>query len=127
MTEASAYHWGVATNAGYVALQGKVHFTELMTRKLVGDVKLVGPTINCEGTAEHTKKQMRRNPHVQSYAMATDTVGMRLLVEDGRVFKCYEAFQDTIYYSEVGSSAVILDANYTIDSLMVCSGVYTHA
>lgn len=97
-----------------------MHFTELMTSKLVGDVKLVGPTINCEGTAEFATGEVRQNPHVQSFAMATDDIGMRLLVDNRKVFQCYQAFQNTIFYSELGASAVILDANYTLDSFMVC-------
>ena len=98
-----------------------MHFTELMTNKLVGDVKLVGPTINCEGTAEFTTGERRQNPHVQSFAVATDAEGMQLLIEAGHVFKCYEHFEDTIYYSELGSSAVILNAGYNLDSFMVCA------
>eukprot|EP00892_Ulva_mutabilis_P000758 jgi/Ulvmu1/10683/UM067_0008.1 len=99
-------------------LKGKVHFTELMTSKLVGDVKLVGPTINCESSAEFSTGELRQNPHVQSFAVATDRIGMDLLVANGNVFKCHEAFQDTIFYSELGSSAVILDAGYTLNSFM---------
>eukprot|EP00892_Ulva_mutabilis_P002781 jgi/Ulvmu1/12503/UM009_0158.1 len=99
-------------------MKGKMHFTELMTSKLVGDVKLVGPTINCESTFEFTTGERRQNPHVQSFAVATDGIGMELLVGNGNVFKCHETFQDTIFYSELGSSAVILDAGYTLDSFM---------
>lgn len=46
-------------------------------------------------------------------------VGLKILEEDGRVLECYEAMSDTIYYSEVGSSAAILAQNFTIDSLMM--------
>ena len=105
-------------------LQGEVHFTLLMTSKLVGDVKLVGPTINCEGTAEFATGERRQNPHVQSFAVATDAEGMQLLIDSGHVFKCYDHFEDTIYYSELGSSAVILNAGYNLDSFMVCAFVH---
>ena len=90
-----------------------------MTSKLVGDVKMVGPTINCEGTATLESGERRNNPHVQSFAVATDAVGMELLVQDGKVFGCYDAFQETIYHSELGASAVILEAGYNLDSFMV--------
>lgn len=100
-------------------LQGRFHFTEALTAKLVGDVKLVGPTINCEGAAKLTSGEHRQNPHVQSYAVATDLDGMKLWLRDGNVFSCYAAFQDTVYYSELGASAIILDAGYNIDCLMV--------
>lgn len=46
-------------------------------------------------------------------------VGLKILEKDGRVLDCYEAMSDTIYYSEVGSSAAILAQNFTIDSLMM--------
>jgi hypothetical protein len=62
----------------------------------------------------------RKNPHVQSYLVATDKVGIQLLLDDNRVFKCYENMFDTIFFSELGSTAAILDAGYNIDSLMVC-------
>lgn len=64
--------------------------------------------------------ERRENPHVQSYAVATDAAGMALLLADGKVFKCYEKFQDTIYHSELGASAVMLSAGYNLDCLMVC-------
>lgn len=97
-----------------------------MTSKLVGDVKMVGPTINCEGTASLDNGEQRSNPHVQSFAIATDAVGMKLLVDDGKVFACYDAFQETIYHSELGASAVILEAGYNLDSFMVCVSSLQH-
>lgn len=35
---------------------------------------------------------------------------MNLLVEDEKVFSCHADFHDTIYFSELGASAVILEA-----------------
>jgi translation initiation factor eIF-2B subunit epsilon len=54
-------------------------------------VKLVGPTISCEGTPldGDVKGVWRRNPHVQSYVVAMDSVGLKLLIDDGRVFQCH--------------------------------------
>ena len=100
-----------------VLLQGKVHFTQLMTSKLIDDVKLVGPTISCGGTIRDG--EVRQNPHVQSYAMATDSVGLEVLMNDGAVFACYEDFANTIWYSELGSAAVMLEAGYNLDSFQV--------
>lgn len=39
-------------------------------------VKLVGPTISCEGSPYkgNAKGEWRTNPHVQSYVLATDQV-----------------------------------------------------
>eukprot|EP00892_Ulva_mutabilis_P010141 jgi/Ulvmu1/749/UM010_0123.1 len=99
-------------------LQGRVHFTEAMTSKLVGEVKMVGPTISCEATGTGPGGRLRSNPHVQSYAVATDAFGMRLLLADGAVFGCYASFHDTIFHSELGASAAILDAGYNLDCFM---------
>ena len=81
----------------------------------------MGPTINCEGSPQggHPANAWRKNPHVQSYVVATDRIGMQILLDDQNVFKCYSNMWDTIYHSELGSSAAILDAGYNIDSLMV--------
>lgn len=99
-------------------LQGKVHFTKLMTSKLSDEVKLVGPTINCESVTLASGRT-RSNPHVQSFAVATDQVGMKILIDDGNVFGCYTDFTETMYYSEVGLSAVIMKAGYNVDSFML--------
>lgn len=45
--------------------------------------------------------------------------GLRILQEDGLVFKCYESLHDTVWNSELGSSVAIFKAGYTIDSLML--------
>ena len=57
-------------------LQGFVHWTSLLTSRLIGKVKLVGSTISCEGTFLNgdLTAARRQNPHVQSYVMATDQV-----------------------------------------------------
>ena len=46
-----------------------------MTAKLSDDVKLVGPSINCEESVTIEGDLSRSNPHVQSFAVATDQVG----------------------------------------------------
>lgn len=51
-------------------LHGAMHWTEALTRKITESVKLVGATINCGGGYFHPDPQ----PHVQSYAVAMDTV-----------------------------------------------------
>ena len=56
---------------------------------------------------------------MQSYLVATDQVGLELLLRDSQVFACFENMHDTIYHSELGSSKLILDAGFNIDSLMV--------
>lgn len=60
---------------------GGAHWTSLFTRKLSASVKLVGPAISCEHFCLRqpkpgggTELECRRNAHVQSVAVATDTV-----------------------------------------------------
>lgn len=48
-----------------------------------------------------------------------------MLIDDQRVFGCYDTIAQTIYHSELGSSAAILRAGYNIDSFMVCSRFMT--
>ena len=61
--------------------QGTQHWTALFTRKLSAKVKLVGPSISCEhfcllmtDDAGAPTRYCRKNAHVQSVAVATDTV-----------------------------------------------------
>ena len=57
-------------------LQAERHWSKVFTDKLSKDVKLVGSTISCEGShaGGDPDKELRQNPHVQSYAVATDQV-----------------------------------------------------
>ena len=62
------------------AVQGKMHFSELMTGMINLDdapnsIKLVGPSISCESTVQLPDGRQRSNPHVQSFAVATDQTG----------------------------------------------------
>lgn len=117
----------LSTNAPECFVQGRVHWADVLLSKLNDQVKLVGPTINCEGSPLHgdAANTWRRNPHVQSYVVATDRIGMNLLLTDPGVFQCYDNMWDTIFYSELGSSAAILQAGYNIDSLMVCTQAHS--
>ena len=46
-------------------------------------------------------------------------VGLGILQRDGNVFKCFGSVLDAVWHAELGSSAAIFDAGYTIDSLML--------
>ncbi|KAL4439936.1 hypothetical protein ABPG75_002937 [Micractinium tetrahymenae] len=94
-------------------LRGRMHWTEPLLSKLSGSVKLVGPTISCGGVWPSPGQ-----PHVQSYALATDCAGLAVLRSAGTVFACYEDMADVIRESELGSSRAILQAGYGIDCLM---------
>jgi hypothetical protein len=53
-----------------------LHWTEPFLSRLSATTKLVGSTISCEGSplGGDMNGTWRRNPHVQSYAVATDRV-----------------------------------------------------
>jgi hypothetical protein len=87
----------------------KLYWYSIFTQKLNQKVKLVGCTISCQST-----------PHVQSYFMVTDFLGLSLLMrpENGSdVFSCYESLSDVTLYSELAASTRILENGFWIDSL----------
>lgn len=91
-------------------------WTQLLLSALSNDVKLVGPTISCE--AASSKGLLKRiNPHVQSYTVGTDRIGLGVLLQSD-VFECRPDIQETIFHSELGVSKAILDAGYNIAALM---------
>ena len=87
----------------------------IFTKRISERVKLVGCTLTCTVPL-----------HVQSYFLTTDFTGLSILLESGGidgapglgVFKCYESKDHTIMFSELGSSARILNAGYTVTSLL---------
>ena len=94
-------------------LDGKYHWTRAFTVKLTDTTKLVGSTISCGMAGDHPPTL-----HVQTYAVATDKVGLELLQGNSTIFTCYEAMEDVVFFSERGISETILNAGYSIDSLM---------
>ncbi|CAF2816741.1 unnamed protein product [Rotaria sp. Silwood2] len=79
----------------------------IFTKRLSDEIKLVGPTINCE-----------HKPHVQSYFLATDHVGLSILTDKkSGVFNCKKDYGDAVFNGEIGASQLILHANYQIASL----------
>lgn len=100
--------------------QGTKRWHEHMTSRITNEVKVVGATINCEAAYWENKLdgKARKNPHVQSYAMATDQEVMKLWRDDGKVFACWKTMWEVIWNGEVGSSKVALDAGYNLESFM---------
>lgn len=45
-------------------------------------------------------------------------VGLKLLMDNGNVFKCWDDRLDAIYHAELGASAAILRAGYNLDCLL---------
>lgn len=94
-------------------VRGKLHWTRPFTDRLSSTVKLVGSTISCGGA-----QGLPGQPHVQSYVVATDRIGLTVLEQTSGVFDCWKKMGDVVVHSEIGASRAILNAGYAIDSLM---------
>lgn len=94
-------------------LDGKYHWTRAFTDKLNDRTKLVGSTISCGMAGDHPPSL-----HIQTYAVATDSLGLDLLRRNATIFACYDTMDDVVFFSERGISETILNAGYSIDSLM---------
>ena len=95
----------------------KQSWLDIMLSLISPVVKLAGPTISCESTGQSIGR-IAQNPHVQSYAMITDHTGLSTMFSAG-VFTCRNDRWRTIFYGELLSSRSVLDAGYTIDSVMM--------
>lgn len=90
----------------FVPAYSRRTWTDAMAAMLNARVKLAGSTISCEN-----------GPHVQSYAVVTDVIGLAVM-RDAGVFVCRQTLADVIKRSELEASKAILTAGYSIDSLM---------
>eukprot|EP00884_Botryococcus_braunii_P023615 jgi/Botrbrau1/9938/Bobra.0012s0035.1 len=92
----------------------------LLTSRLVGDVHMAGPVVSCEGSPwrGNASGEWRRNPHIQSYSIAMDEVGLEVLRRDGNVTACHSDRWDAIWHYELGAALAILSAGYNIQSLL---------
>ena len=96
-------------------LKKAFYWYHIFTKRINDKVKLVGCTISC-ATA----------PHVQSYFLTTDFLGLSLLLKNSwgegaartAVFGCQSSKVDTIAASEMGISYRILESGYMIDCLL---------
>jgi len=95
----------------------QVDWPEVFTDRLNRDTKLSGTALSCGGTV-HSTKGVLSAPHLQSYLLFTDTVGLATIKEYGAL-KCYQNIQDTIYFGEIGASLAILDAGYNLHSSLL--------
>jgi hypothetical protein len=103
-------------------LQSFKHFSEPLIDKLNDDVKLVGSSISCTPSplARELEGDERQNPHLLSHLIATDSIGLQLLIEDGKVLSCHQQDWENLFYSDKGASAAILKAGFNVDALQVC-------
>ena len=97
-----------------------MHWTEVFTRKLVDNVKMVGSVISCEGAPKdgNAAGEWRGNPYVKSHAWATDAEGFARLMAQRGVFRCHKNKWDNRYHSDAGAALTIFRSGWTIDSLM---------
>lgn len=89
----------------------------LFTSKINSIIKLSGTVLSCGGIVDEILGE-RINPHLQSYLLATDRVGLSVLRKKD-VFRCYKRYTEVIYFGEVGASLAILQAGYNIHSAML--------
>lgn len=90
----------------FVPAYSRRTWTDAMASMLSPRVKLAGSTISCEN-----------GPHVQSYAVVTDVVGLDVM-RDAGVFVCRTSLADVVKRSEIEASRAVLAAGYSIDCLM---------
>ena len=85
------------------------------TSKINDKVKLVGSSINFKPVLKNYKNLIQ---HVKSYAWATDSIGLKILIKNDILFniKFINKF-DFIFKYEIGLSRCIIDNGYQIDSL----------
>lgn len=82
---------------------------EHFIRRLSSRVKLVGPTISCAHA-----------PHVQSYVLVTDHVGLSILRHSNcTTFRCHKNYNDAVKFGEIAASQSIIKANFEIASLQL--------
>ena len=88
-----------------------------------GDVRLAGPAISCEGApqAGPGTQGWLFSPHVQSWAVATDRIGLAIWEEAGGnagPLACHADRAAAIAHGEVGGSAAILAAGKGLACLL---------
>lgn len=99
---------------------GNQHWTDVFTSRLSETTKLTGVTIN-----------MSFHPHVQSFTLATDRIGIDIIKNSDAVYDCgvhndqsmnEEQKWKIIDQYEIGMSRKIINAGYTISSLVGALG-----
>lgn len=91
-------------------------WVSIFTDRLVGNVKLVGTAINCGVFTR--REEFAFNPHLQSYAVATDFEGLRAIM-NSTALHCHHNKIDAVEVGEFGLSRSIFEAGYQISSLLL--------
>lgn len=78
-TDTSKFDYFLYINCGMVGpkWEGNHHWTDIFTSRLSETVKLTGITIN-----------MSFHPHVQSFTIATDRIGIEIIKNSDAVYDC---------------------------------------
>jgi len=125
-TDTSKWDYFLYINCGTIGPKwdkgedGDLHWTDIFTNRLSETTKLTGVTIN-----------LSFYPHVQSFAIATDRIGIDIIKNSDAIYDCgvyndqsmtEEQRWKIIDSYEIGMSRQILDAGYSINSLVGAFG-----
>jgi len=92
-----------------------VAWTTFFQRMLNSNTKLVGVSINCHcGNECLDALSPLQNIHVQSFLLATDSVGLAIIRP---ALQCFDAKIDAVDHGEVAISRLILKEGYNIASM----------
>jgi len=91
-----------------------IHWTELFIPKITDDVKLVGTSIVCLPESDAGGL----GPKVEGFFFMTDSVGLKLLLDEETIFTSSPSKYSTIVDGEYGLSRCILGHNYNIDCML---------
>ena len=91
-----------------------IHWTELFIRKITDKVKLVGTSIYCVPN----RHPEYNGPRVEGFCFMTDSIGMKLFLEQKNIFYNNKSKDDTIHYGEYGLTQCIFKQGYTIDCML---------
>jgi hypothetical protein len=86
-------------------------WSDAYANMVTDEVKLVGMTYNCSP-----------HPHVQSMVLATDRIGIKLLV-DGLLSECPPTFEDAMLQERL-ATPLIIDAGYKVDVVRPFPSLY---
>lgn len=94
-------------------------WSESYLSQVTEEVKLVGMSYNCKAHLQYPK-------HVQSMLLATDRMGMDILLEKSKMAKCAKDMDEAVEV-EVTLSPTIVDYGYKVNLLLEClKQLYAH-
>ncbi|ROW04759.1 hypothetical protein VMCG_04734 [Cytospora schulzeri] len=123
------YKWFITMNASirgpFLPVWSEECWTDAFLRKVTDDTKLVGLSYHCNPS-----------PHLQSMLLATDHIGMSILLDPALAFsvpnddpphgtvddpvgysRCYEQFDQAVH-SEIGMARLIRSQGYKVDAML---------